>query len=439
MSRPDYDVIIIGAGAAGLAAAAEIAADGHKSRARARSARSHRRAHLDACASPACPSPIELGAEFIHGRVSATFELLRTTGHAALDAPEKHCSLRRGSLQRLDQALFAEMQRALARIGSRRLDMSFAEFLAGSGLSPEGRRVARMMAEGFDAADTTRLSARSIAEEWRSGGPADSPQYRPEPGYSALMDALHRKLDDSSVRLQLRSIVRSVNWSPRGVEVSGAFLDIPFQVTARRIVVTLPLGVLQSAGDAEGAVRFTPALDSKRQALHSLVSGPVMKVALRFGTAFWDEIAECRFADASFFHSPDSAFPTYWTALPRRVPLLIAWAGGPKAQRLSEMKHDAVIAEAVGGLRALFKGRSRRRLDANLEGAWFHDWQKDPSARGAYSYVQTGGGAARRALAKAIDGTVFFAGEAADVKGEAGTVAGALQSGQRAAREVLAS
>ena len=186
-------------------------------------------------------------------------------------------------------------------------------------------------------------------------------------------------------------------------------------------------------------MRFTPALDSKRQALRGLVSGPVMKVALRFGTSFWDEIDECRFADVSFFHAPDSAFPTYWTALPRRVPLLIAWAGGPKAQRLSEMKHDAVIAEAVGGLRALFKGRSRRRLDAKLEGAWFHDWQQDPFSRGAYSYVQTGGGAARRALAKAIDGTVFFAGEAADVKGEAGTVAGALQSGQRAAREVLAS
>ena len=438
MPRPDYDVIIIGAGAAGLAAAAAIAADGRK-RALVLEARDRIGGRIWTQRDPGLPSPIELGAEFIHGRVPATFELLRATGHVALDAPEKHFSLRRGSLQRLDHALFAQMQRALARVGSRRSDITFAEFLAGSGLSPEGRRVARMMAEGFDAADTTRLSARSIAEEWRSGGPADSPQFRPELGYSALMDALHRKLDGSRVRLQLRSIVRSVNWSPRGVEVSGTFLDLPFQVTARRMVVTLPLGVLQSAEDAIGAVRFTPALDSKRQALRGLVSGPVMKVALRFGASFWDEIDECRFADVSFFHAPDSAFPTYWTALPRRVPLLIAWAGGPKAQRLSEMKHDAVIAEALGGLRALFKGRSRRRLDAKLEGAWLHDWQRDPFSRGAYSYVQTGGGAARRALAKSIDGTVFFAGEAADVKGEAGTVAGALQSGQRAAREVLAS
>ena len=68
---------------------------------------------------PGLPSPIELGAEFIHGRVPATFELLRATGHVALDAPEKHFSLRRGSLQRLDHALFAQMQRALARVGSR--------------------------------------------------------------------------------------------------------------------------------------------------------------------------------------------------------------------------------------------------------------------------------------------------------------------------------
>jgi monoamine oxidase len=74
---------------------------------------------------------------------------------------------------------------------------------------------------------------------------------------------------------------------------------------------------------------------------------------------------------------------------------------------------------------------------AGLEGYYYHDWQLDPFARGAYSYVTVGGGDARRALALPIDGTLFFAGEATDVEGEATTVTGALQSGRRAAREVL--
>ena len=64
------------------------------------------------------------------------------------------------------------------------------------------------------------------------------------------------------------------------------------------------------------------------------------------------------------------------------------------------------------------------------------DWQADPYARGGYSYVRVGGTGARQRLAEPIEGTLFFAGEATDVE-EAGTVAGALRSGQRAAREVL--
>jgi monoamine oxidase len=293
--------------------------------------------------------------------------------------------------------------------------------------------MAQMMAEGFDAADTTRLSAKSIAEEWRNGGPADSEQFRPERGYSALMDALHRSIEGSRVQVQLRSVVRSVFWSGRGVEVSGEFLSVPFRISARRLLVTLPLGILQSPEDGHGAVRFSPPLNSKRQALRGLASGPVIKLALKFRNAFWDEADKGSHADGSFFHAPDAAFPTYWTALPRRIPLLVAWAGGPKAERLSGMSREAMIAAAVAGLRTLF-----RRFDSPVEGAWIHDWQQDPFARGAYSYEQTGGGAARKALAKSIDKTMFFAGEAADIKGDAGTVAGALQSGQRAAREILA-
>jgi monoamine oxidase len=68
------------------------------------------------------------------------------------------------------------------------------------------------------------------------------------------------------------------------------------------------------------------------------------------------------------------------------------------------------------------------------ESVALHDWQADPHARGAYSYLLAGGGNARRALASPLSETLFFAGEAADAGGEAGTVAGALQSGRAAAR-----
>jgi len=67
-----------------------------------------------------------------------------------------------------------------------------------------------------------------------------------------------------------------------------------------------------------------------------------------------------------------------------------------------------------------------------------HDWGSDPWARGAYSYVAVGGMTARSKLTKPIENTLVFAGEAFDTSGQASTVAGALASGQRAARQMLA-
>jgi monoamine oxidase len=78
-------------------------------------------------------------------------------------------------------------------------------------------------------------------------------------------------------------------------------------------------------------------------------------------------------------------------------------------------------------------------LRAKLRSAHAYDWQRDALARGAYSYLRISAGNARATLARPIDQTLFLAGEATDTTGQAGTVAGALASGRRAARQVLRS
>jgi monoamine oxidase len=77
------------------------------------------------------------------------------------------------------------------------------------------------------------------------------------------------------------------------------------------------------------------------------------------------------------------------------------------------------------------------RVRARLVDAWHHDWDADPFARGAYSYPLVGGADAASRLARAVEGTLHFAGEAADSDGNNGTVHGAIASGRRAARRVL--
>jgi len=107
--------------------------------------------------------------------------------------------------------------------------------------------------------------------------------------------------------------------------------------------------------------------------------------------------------------------------------------GGRSEGRAPEREENACL-ERCGPEELEEDLPSLRRPDQ----AYVHDWKSDPFARGAYSYVLVNGADARRALAEPLEDTLYFAGEAANVEGEAGTVSGALQTGQRAAREALA-
>lgn len=431
-----FDVVIIGAGAAGLAAAAELGRSGQS--VLVLEARDRIGGRVWTRQESGLPVPVELGAEFIHGRPAATFSLLRKAGLTAVDAPMVRLAVQHGKLQPREDGVFAEIQRVLRQRASalRKKDVSFATFLARErhGLSDEARAFARMRVRGYDAADPARVSARAIAEEWAGKGADENGHFRPPGGYGALLATLAGALG-GSVGLQLQTIVRTVRWQRGSVEIKGTSRGKPFRATASRAIVTLPLGVLQLPPGARGAVRFTPALKEKAQALTRLASGPVFKVALQFRTAFWEELDQARYRHISFFHTPRAAFPTFWTALPARAPLLIAWAGGPKAARLTGAGTPDIIRKAVTSLQSVFG--KRVSLDGQLAAAWCHDWQRDPFARGAYSYEKVGGAGARLALAAPLRDALYFAGEATDFEGEHGTVAGALQSGIRAAREVL--
>jgi len=129
-------------------------------------------------------------------------------------------------------------------------------------------------------------------------------------------------------------------------------------------------------------------------------------------------------------------FPTWWTQLPMRVPLLVGWSGGPAAERLADKSEDEILSAALGALCRML-GTTESFLRERLAASYVADWHADPFARGAYSYVPVGGLDAMKQLAQPVENTLFFAGEATHHEGQSGTVSAALATGYRAAREVI--
>ncbi len=429
-----FDTLIVGAGAAGLVAAAELSKQ--RSAVCLLEARDRVGGRMFTRREPGIVLPVELGAEFIHGRSPATLAWLAKANTAIVDSVGERWTLCDCKPEPANN-LFGHMKRGLPNLKRPRKDLPFGEFLdtvARRKLSSAARQLARALVEGFDAADATRVSTWSILDEWGGNSSADSPTFRPLGGYASLVNALACALDADRVQLHLNTVVHTIHWQRGRVTIEASRHGQPCKVQGKRAIITLPIGVLQLPAHAAGAVRFVPDA-RKQQALAGLAPGPVIKVALHFRKPFWEEIDDGRYRNGVFFRAPAAPFPTFWSAVPLRGSLLNAWAGGAKAKSLSGRNEAELAGAALDSLQSMF-GR-KVRVRGLLERAYLHDWQADPFARGAYSFVLAGGTGARKALATPVQNTLFFAGEAADTQGESGTVAGALQSGTRAAQLVL--
>ena len=441
------DVLIVGGGAAGLAAAARLVAA--QQRVILLEAQNRLGGRIHTLNDPAFPLPVELGAEFIHGRPEITWRLLGEAGAVAIDVPHDHWQRRDGCLVRLNgfSDEIAGVMRRLRDVGDE--DMSFAQFLdrfCSQADLADARQLARSFVEGFDAAEPERISAKALATEWQGvGNVGEQPQFRVLRGYGSLIDHLRNQLSAEQCSIKLNTCVTEVRWKPGQVEIEAFDMRSPQQqrtFTARCAIVTLPVGLWHAKDGELGAMRFTPELQKKRDAARRLGYGSVVKVILLFDGAFWEDYSIGRdaaggesLADACFLHDAQAIFPTWWTARSLRAPMLTAWAGGPKAHQLAGLSEEALIGRALDVASKLF-AISRAQLDAMLLAGCAYDWSTPAFARGAYSYELVSAGDARQHLAEPVEDTLYFAGEATDLL-QSATVAGALASGERAAGEVI--
>lgn len=439
------DAIVIGAGAAGLSAARTLA--DHGMRVLVLEARERIGGRIFTLHDSASPVPIELGAEFIHGRPESTFRIVEAAGLSACDVTGAHLDTTGGGCpeDRFSRGIRPVLERLEAGVPD---GWSFARFLQSKrlrGTSNEARALALAYVEGLYAAPADKLAAVAVREAERTPGPpGPEPSFRVLSGYDRVISWLRAGIGPERGQVYLRTVVREVRWRPGFVEVTATSEHggRPLRFRAPKLVVTLPVGVLRARANQPGAVRFSPSLMEKRRALSRLGMGPAVRVTLRFRDRFWEHLpprkGSCSFGDVSFAHSADPFFPTWWTQLPVRAPLWVGWSGGPAALRLAQLDEHALIERALRSLAMLLEA-PREMLGSRLDGWYVHDWLADPFTRGAYSYVAVHGLDAPQKLAEPIAQTLFFAGEATEPPSSSGTVSGAIDSGRRAAREILES
>ncbi|MHC4040165.1 flavin monoamine oxidase family protein [Bradyrhizobium sp. 23AC] len=421
MPETTEHIVIVGAGAAGLMAARELARTGRKVtvlEARER------------CGGRILPLPVEGfgypaagGAEFVHGEAPVTRGLLREAGLSLHEIEGEQWSFDGIKLTReeRDDPHEAELQAVLRDLKD---DLPVAEFLrrhfAGDDYAPMRQSIERMV-EGYDAADPERASTLALREEWMDGGHAT--QARIDGGYGALIDYLAADCRQCGVTIHLGCVVSAIGEDGDTAAVRCGGGDVH---ACDRVILTVPLPLLREmALPASARARLAAAGD--------IGFGNVIKILLRFARPWWRE----RHQDlaAMTFLLSDRTIPVWWTQYPSGQAVLTGWFGGPRTAELDSLDPQGLIGAGLDSLAHIFK-LPREDVARELVAATATNWAHDPFARGAYSWATPRTRAAQAILARA-DGLVLFSGEALYRGRDMGTVEAALASGLETAEMIL--
>jgi glycine/D-amino acid oxidase-like deaminating enzyme len=409
------DLIVVGAGIAGLYAARRLARAGARVTVLEGRAQPGGRILTERPSQSA--TPVELGAEFVHGRSPELRQLIDAAGLELERVEGEHYELDAGEVR--PAKVLAEVLDTLARPGAgvagTALDLAKERHFGA-----ERTRWLSHFVEGFHAAPPDRVSARSIVRQAAS----TEAQARCRQGYGALIDFLCAELVNAGASLGFGSRVQSVAVEPHGVVVRDQWSER----RAGACIVALPLPMHQAPREL-GGVELEPAPEAVTVASRRLESGLALRVTLRLG-----EPAEFQRAlpHGSFMHVLDEDFPTWWSGADGHEPRLVAWCGGPRCARLAgERRASAAALEVLG--------RITRKTVPELRGLvreiHVHDFGVDRFSRGSYPYE----------LAEETDGELplvagraplLVVGDFFDAD-EVGTVSAAVKSGHAAAAVLL--
>jgi monoamine oxidase len=417
------DVLIIGAGAAGIAAARRL----HDTGRRVLILEARKRIGGRMWSDHAWAGfPLELGAEFIHGERAVTHDLVRTAGLTTAPVP-RYRQLRwseGGAAQpvmdlppalRQTIGLLFDQYQALPSNFQGDEDCSLAEYLRRQSHDDQALAIADVLLAQTCCASSETLSCADLAREMRVDHAGREEFYLAE-GYAALLGWLSRGL-----AIRLNTPVNAIRWSGDGVIVQSG--DACF--FARHCLVTIPVSLLQ-----RGAIRFEPPLSQEKEvAIHAFRTEPATKLIFRFRQPLWD--------DDLVYMAHTGVMARWWTpAYGCNQPVLTAFVTAGRARQVDAMPEAEALAL---GLQELGQMIGVADLASACIAARRVAWAHEPYTRGGYAHLPPAASAARIKLAQPEADVLFFAGEATAWESNPQTVHGAIESGWRAAAECEAA
>jgi monoamine oxidase len=360
---------------------------------------------------------VETGAEFVHGDQPLTNKLIEEANAKKKLIKGEFYSISKNELEKGD-LLDEHWRKLFTKMEELKQDITLAAFLQEhfSGDKFEDLRdKIEQYAEGFDIADVNRVSTLALKEEWSKND--DKHQYHLKGGYITLINFLRDKILSAGGEILLSESVKKISWQQHSASIKTA---TGTSLKADKIVVTLPLGILQ-----KNLVEFEPALPEHQKAFESMGFGGVIKFQFEFDEAFWEVRESRKLKDLAFVFS-DAEIPTWWSQLPDKTPLLTGWFSGPQTFDTVHTP-ELLYQKALDSLQYILRC-SPKEIESHIVHWNIADWVQDSFTFGAYSYPTLQSREAVTFLSSPVQNTLYFAGEAIYSGSAMGTVEAALIS-----------
>lgn len=384
--------------------------------------------------------PVELGAEFVHGRPPELLRLLQQASLLTWELDGEELCFEGGKLADCGRGHEEDLYWIKALKQWRTADCSFAEYLQRGMVPEESKERLIGFVEGFNAADHRQIGVAALGKQQAAEDAIEGDRlFRVRGGYSRLTEFLHRKILAAKGILVMDTQATAIRWRRGQVDVDCVSQGKRRSFRAAKVIVTLPLGLLQA-----DAVAMTPRPASILEAAGQMRMGSVMRATLVFRRRIWaglrlegdGESLSRKLEQLSFLYVPGAQPAVWWTSYPHLEPTLTAWSGGPSSNDIAALSPVALTHRLVESVARLFS-LEPDFVRSELVQCVTHDWQRDPFALGSYSYAAVGGSEASEQMCLPVENTLFFAGEHTDTSGHWGTVHGAMRSGLRAAAQAM--